>query len=172
MIRLLPLDEPRLEELLGDPEIALAGICSNAPEIKAFLLPALRQTLDFYRRMGSRAPWLGYVAIESEANRLVGVCGFKGNPNESGEVEIAYGTVPTFEGHGYATQMAEALQQIAFQSLAIRRVIAHTLPESNASVRVLKKAGLTLSGEVIDPEDGRVWRWELKRPEAAVALRG
>lgn len=167
MIRLLPLDEPRLEELLRDLEITLAGMCSNGPEIQAFLQPVLRQSLDFQRRVAGRAPWHGYVAVELEGNRLVGVCCFKGNPTESGEVEIAYGTVPSFEGNGYATQMAAALRDIAFRSTAVSRVIAHTLPESNASARVLQKSGLKFMGEVVDPEDGRVWRWELARPAGA-----
>jgi RimJ/RimL family protein N-acetyltransferase len=165
MIRLSPLDEAKLEELLRDPDAALAGICSNGPEIKSFLLPLLQPSLDYQRRVNSRPPWHGYLAVELAGNRLVGICAFKGNPGESGEVEIAYGTAPAFEGRGVATRMAEALQRIAFQSPAVRRVIAHTLPEPNASTRVLQQAGLAFVGEVIDPEDGRVWRWERERPE-------
>jgi RimJ/RimL family protein N-acetyltransferase len=30
----------------------------------------------------------------------------------------------------------------------------------NASARVLAKCGFRRVGEVIDPEDGLVWRWE------------
>jgi RimJ/RimL family protein N-acetyltransferase len=45
----------------------------------------------------------------------------------------------------------------------VRRAIAHTLPEANASGRVLAKCGLRFVGEVIDPEDGSVWRWERQR---------
>ncbi len=43
---------------------------------------------------------------------------------------------------------------------------AHTLPENNASAHVLKKCGFDFVGEVVDPEDGRIWRWE--RAVAAV----
>jgi [ribosomal protein S5]-alanine N-acetyltransferase len=169
MIRLLPLDEPDLLELLRSPELALAKVCSNAPEIKSFLMPLLQQSLDFQRRVGSRAPWHGYLAVESEGNRVVGICAFVGNPTASGEVEIAYGTVPGLEGRGYATRMAEALQELAFHSPIIRGVFAHTLPEPNASTRVLTKAGLTFAGEVLHPEDGRVWRWERQKPESTGA---
>jgi len=165
MIRLLALDESSLEEFLRGPEVALANVCSNAPEIASFLVPVLQQSLNHQRRVGCQAPWHGYAAIESESNRLVGVCGFKGNPTESGEVEIAYATVPAFEGRGHATRMAQALQQIAFESPAVQCVIAHTLPEPNASTRVLQKAGLAFAGEAVDPEDGRVWRWERARSE-------
>lgn len=164
MIHLLPLDDSTLEGLLRDPEGGLRKVCSNELEAAQFLSPLLLQTRDFHRRIGSRAPWIGYLGIESEGDRVVGVCSFKGNPNQAGEVEISYGTLPAVQGSGYATGMAGALVKIAFQSSVVRLVIAHTLPESNASGRVLTKTGLIFVGEVIDPEDGRVWRWELARP--------
>jgi len=37
--------------------------------------------------------------------------------------------------------------------------IAHTLPEPNASTRILEKVGLRRDGEARDPEVGVVWRW-------------
>ena len=165
MIRLLQLDEATLEGLLRDPKEEFLKICSNEGEVAAFFSPMLFQTRDFHRRIGSRAPWIGYLGIESESRRIVGVCSFKGNPDQAGEVEISYGTMPALERRGYATEMARALVRIALQSSEVRRVIAHTLPESNASGRVLTKTGFTLAGEVIDPEDGRVWRWEITRPK-------
>jgi len=42
----------------------------------------------------------------------------------------------------------------------IRRVWAHTLAENNASTRVLTRAGFVKIDEVVDPDDGPVWRWE------------
>lgn len=166
MILLLPLDEAKLEALLRDLEGGLRQLCSNGPEVRAFLLPVVQQSLDFHRRVPSQPPWHGYLGVESEWKRLVGVGGFKGNPNAAGEVEIAYGTVPGFEGRGYATGMATALMAIAFESPDVKRVIAHTLPENNASGRVLQKVGMANAGEVMDPEDGKVWRWEIRRPKA------
>jgi len=41
---------------------------------------------------------------------------------------------------------------------------AHTMPDNNASMRVLVKAGFQLVGDVVDEEDGVVCRWE--RPVA------
>jgi RimJ/RimL family protein N-acetyltransferase len=42
----------------------------------------------------------------------------------------------------------------------VRTIQAHTLPEQNASTRVLEKCGFTFTGEIIHPADGPVWRWE------------
>jgi RimJ/RimL family protein N-acetyltransferase len=47
---------------------------------------------------------------------------------------------------------------------AVRIVRAHTLPQANASTRVLEKCGFAHAGAIDDPEDGWVWRWDLPRP--------
>jgi RimJ/RimL family protein N-acetyltransferase len=75
-------------------------------------------------------------------------------------VEIAYGIIPDYQGKGYATESVEALTAYAFRSGKVRVVRAHTRPEPNASTRILTKCGFRHIGEVIDPEDGFVWRWE------------
>jgi RimJ/RimL family protein N-acetyltransferase len=80
-------------------------------------------------------------------------------------VEIAYGVDPDHRGKGYATEAAEGLVTHAFGDPRVRVVRAHTLPEPNASTRVLTKCGFRRIGEVIDPEDGLVWRWEKHRED-------
>lgn len=97
---------------------------------------------------------------EREGNEVVGSAGFKGPPDADGVVEIAYGVAPSREGRGYATEAAGALVRFATADERVQLVRAHTLPEENASTRVLRKCGFVHIGEVIDPEDGLVWRWE------------
>ena len=81
------------------------------------------------------------------------------NPDASGCVEIAYYTFPPFEGHGYATAMARRLRELAAATNAVREVVALTLPEANASTRVLEKVGFRRAGDAMDSDQGRVWRW-------------
>jgi RimJ/RimL family protein N-acetyltransferase len=59
--------------------------------------------------------------------------------------------------------MARALVAFAFTTGDVRVVRAHTRPQNDASSRVLTKSGFEFIGEVIDPEDGLVWRWELQQ---------
>ena len=56
--------------------------------------------------------------------------------------------------------MARALFGIAkrFGSRA-SCVVAHTLPANNASTSVLKKNNFVFAEEIIDPADGKLWRW-------------
>src|SRR5262249_47531856 len=106
-------------------------------------------------------PWIhGFALVHRTSGSVVGKCGFKGPPDMDGVVEIAYGVNPQHEAKGYATEAAGALTTYAFGHEQVRVVRAHTLPLANASARVLTKCNFRRIGEVIDPDDGLVWRWE------------
>ena len=106
-------------------------------------------------------PWiLGFNMVRRDDDVHIGKIGFKGPPNGEGMVEIAYCVEEDQQGNGYATEAAVAATQEALQQDDVRFVRAHTLPEPNASTRVLTKAGFRNVGQVVDPEDGPVWRWE------------
>ena len=124
--------------------------------------------LTLLRASTTADPWThGFSLVHRGSAAAVGRCGFKGPPAADGIVEIAYGIDPDHQGKGYATEAAEALVIFAFVSERVRVVRAHTLPEPNASTRVLTKCGFRYVGEVIDPEDGLVWRWEKSRDPVA-----
>jgi RimJ/RimL family protein N-acetyltransferase len=167
MIHLLPLDAPTLDRLLAGQDAFLSAVCANWAEVRESVAAVAHSTRQHQERVGSRPPWVGYLAQELTDTKLVGACGFKGNPDAAGSVEIAYFTFPAHEGRGYATEMARRLIQIAWEAGSVQRVLAHSLPEINASGRVLSKIGMTKIGEVLDPEDGRVWRWEIRRHPAS-----
>jgi RimJ/RimL family protein N-acetyltransferase len=138
-------------------EEALATVEGLSPSDRANLSPVW---LDRVERSGPCDPWIHGFRIVHRDGRIVGQCAFKAPPDEKRVVEIACGISPEAQGKGYATEAAEALTNLAFTSGKVRLVCAHTLPEINASGRVLTKCGFTKTGEVIDPEDGLVWRWE------------
>jgi ribosomal-protein-alanine N-acetyltransferase len=145
---LLPgLDSARLASELAP---GFGGDTEGAREI-------LEQTVDLLTRDPRPQPWGSYLAREGCAT--VGLCAFKSAPDAADAVELAYMTFPAFEGRGHATAMAAALTERAFAAGAAL-VIAHTLPQENASNRALRRNGFSFAGEAIDPEDGLVWRWE------------
>jgi [ribosomal protein S5]-alanine N-acetyltransferase len=101
--------------------------------------------------------------VEQVSGAVVGQCAFKGPPVDA-VVEIAYGVEPAHERKGYATEAAQALFDLASSREDVRLVCAHTLPDGHASKRVLIKCGFNYVGDVEDPEDGLVSRFE--RPAA------
>jgi ribosomal-protein-alanine N-acetyltransferase len=132
------------------------------PALPATAAEALAATVQLYERVGFVPPWISYLAVSGSS--AVGICGFVSAPQPDG-VEIAYFTFPPHQGSGIATAMANTLVDIARG--ADRRLIvkAHTLPERNASHRVLEKLGFAAAGCIVHPVDGVVLLWRL--PAAA-----
>ena len=107
-------------------------------------------------------PWVhGFNLLLADGTN-VGMGSFKGPP-VNGSVEIAYAVLPEHQGKGYATAGARAMVEYAFRAAEVTTVLAHTLPDGAASQRVLQKSGFRHVGEVVDPEDGLVWRFEVSR---------
>ena len=148
------MNDPEYREALRQGNWARAAECVHA--VVGPTVPRSAKTIY-------EPTWEWYFVGDGATRDMVGQCAFKAPPTDEGVVEIAYFTYPRFEGRGYATSMARRLIGLASTSLAIRRVIAHTLPHLSASTRVVEKVGMTFVGEVMDPEDGRVWRWEIER---------
>ncbi|WP_425616328.1 GNAT family N-acetyltransferase [Anatilimnocola sp. NA78] len=123
-------------------------------------------TLSLYERKPRPLQWGAFLAIDDTTNQIIGTCAYKEAPTAEGLIEIAYFTFPPFENRGHATTMATELTACALLSPEVNQVIAHTLPERNASCRALEKAGFRFVGDVIDQEDGPVWRWERTKADA------
>lgn len=154
------IETARLRLVPATLEAARAQVAAMAPAAKAQLSPAWLAQLA----SPDADVWtLGFDMVDRTTGAKVGACGFKGPPGDEAVVEIAYRVTPVCQGRGYATEAAAALVDFAFESNRVHRVRAHTLPEANASTRVLTKCGFRAVGEVIDPDDGLVWRWELER---------
>ncbi|WP_372718600.1 GNAT family N-acetyltransferase [Novipirellula sp.] len=158
-----PLHTQRLELVLPSVEEMLAKIDVMSPADKQQIS---EEWLSRVSRATSPDPWVhGFTLKRRDDDTVIGECAFKGPPDSDGIVEIAYHVFSDHQGNGFATETAAALTVFAFTYDTVRVVRAHTLPESNASTRVLTKCGFQYVGEVMDPDDGLVWRWE-KHPNA------
>ena len=111
------------------------------------LLPRIPRELVALAENG--VPWTSYVAYNPELTP-VGVCAFKNAPDAKRDVEIAYFTLPEYEGRGYGTGMGRALFEIAAESGEVRRVIAQTLRGESASGRICRRLGVRFQ-EVVPP---------------------
>ena len=121
----------------------------------------LQWALDKLTEAPADAGWLTWFPIYKEDNLLIGSGGYKGQPNDAGEVEIGYEIIPAYRGRGLATEMAHALVKRAFSFNAVSKVLAHTLAQPNASTAILIKLGFIHTAEFENEEDGLIWRWEL-----------
>jgi [ribosomal protein S5]-alanine N-acetyltransferase len=128
---------------------------------------AMKLSRDKLRANPALLGWWTHLVLSGEPKVVVGVCGYTGPPSADGIVEIAYGIAPAYQRQGLATLAATELTRRAFLDKSVSLVCAHTLPERNASTRVLEKLGMKFAGLANDVDEGTVWRWELPRAEFA-----
>ena len=143
-----------------------------APE-HAGLIVRLSALPEVMRYIGTGETWTAARAEESHARALVhwrthGFGWRLARTRESGEVvglvalnfageglegiapddhEIGWWLDPAFQGRGYATEGARALQAQAFGALGARRVVARVAVANVASIAVARRLGLEPAGE-------------------------
>lgn len=157
----MQLHTPDLTLVLRTPEQVKADIAGLPADQRAYISP---QWLALLESTAEANLWIhGFSVRRTADDAVVGQCGFTGPP-QYGVVEIAYAIEPAHQGRGYATQAASAMTQCALEAEEIVAVVAHTLPQANASTRVLTKCGFQNIGDFQHPEDGPVWRWERRNP--------
>jgi ribosomal-protein-alanine N-acetyltransferase len=91
-----------------------------------------------------------WTVIDKARNVLVGELGFQGIPNERGEVELGYGTFPSFRGNGFMTEALKALLGWATAFPGIKSVTAQTAVDNQASIKILEKNGFELINKLDD----------------------
>lgn len=161
------LQTERLALELESTEAVLARLAAMPPADRAELSP---EWLARLRSAPAPTPWThGVALVERATGAVVGSAGLNGPPDAEGVVEVAYGLVPAYRGRGYAREAARALSEYALGPGGARCVRAHTRSDNAASARVLVACGFTLVGEVLDPDDGPVQRWERRTMAARSA---
>jgi RimJ/RimL family protein N-acetyltransferase len=115
----------------------LAGL----PFAEGYPLPDTNDGLDLYIRHGDER--FGFSLIVRRDDELViGEIGFVGLPIR-GVVTIGYAIVPSARRQGYATEAIRALSAWALAQPDVDTVRAQTLPDNEASIRALLRAGFT-----------------------------
>jgi RimJ/RimL family protein N-acetyltransferase len=164
VIRLVRADTTLLDAALqGDDALERALGVEVVPGWVSFT-EALPPARDAVAADPGRAEWGSRFFVAGDPPELVGWGGFKGPP-EDGVVELGYEIAEARQGRGLATAATRAMLDEAFGDDSVTAVIAHTLPERNASNRVLEKTGFRFDGEA-DEDGDPVWRFRLARVDA------
>lgn len=142
--------------LAGDGALARALGHAVVPGWATFTT-ALQRTRDALAVDPGGAAWGARLFVAGDPPELVGWGGFKGPPDADGVVELGYEIAEARRGRGLATAAARAMLAEAFADERVTTVIARTLPDRNASHRVLEKAGFRSDGTAQDGE--AIWRF-------------
>ncbi len=161
---LVPCTAGHIEAFMRDRAELAALLNAAVPDSWPVFPEGLPWWLEELRADPSMVGWANWIFILQDENIVVGDGGFKGKPNEQGEVEIGYAVIPEFRGRGFATEAVRAMIARAFSFPEVLSVCAHTLADGRESIGVLKKQGMEFAGATHDPENGEIFRWVLPRP--------
>ena len=95
------------------------------------------------RRANGFAPWaIVHRQEHQQEERVIGWGGLNIDPNAPGwGPEVSYFIHPAYQGRGFATEVVNCSLRHGFKDIGLRQIGAFTMPENQASARVLKKCG-------------------------------
>lgn len=102
---------------------------------------------ELYAFIPPKLGFTSWIFIEKETNQIIGDGGYKGNPNEKGEIEIGYEIIESKRKQGFATEAIEALLEWALQQDEVKSIMAKCHYENIPSQTLLDKLGFEHIGE-------------------------
>lgn len=161
---LVACDKETLEAAIaGNQQLAKLLSVAVPENWTEFGTQALSYALEKICSAADEQGWWTYFPIHKNDNTLIGSGGYAGKPDSNGRVEIGYEITGDYRNKGLATEFVNALLKNAFAHENVKAVQAHTLADENASTKVLAKCGFIKTEEIDHPEDGKLWKWELKK---------
>lgn len=103
------------------------------------------------------------LAIEKDSRILIGSAGFHDFPDANGMIEIGFGLVPEWQGHGFGQELLHGMWAMILKNPDVK-VLRYTVsPQNEPSLHIIKKLKFNLVGEQIDDEDGLELIYEMGR---------
>ena len=147
-LKLFPSTAVLARAEMSDPQEFARLLNATVPENwpPESLADALPLFLSWLEAAPDQIGWYGWYALATQGDEcqftLIGSGGFMGSPRD-GSVQIGYSVLPQFQGHGYATEIANGLVQWAIAQPDVLVITAETEWANPASVRVLEKCGFS-----------------------------
>lgn len=96
----------------------------------------------------------GLYLVEQKADQSpIGLCGLL-KRDTLDHPDIGFAFLPAFTGKGYAVETVRALMEFAKNTLKLPIIYAIVLPTNQASLKLLKKIGLTCIKTITAPDTG------------------
>jgi len=160
---LIPLSTQQLRLFLENPEQLEADL--GLPVSRAIVTDRLQRAIKMklVKMTGveeDRIFWYTYWLLVIRGIPFgAGLAGFKGFPDEHGEVEIGYGIDPLHQNQGYMTEAVEELIGWALEEERCQSIVARDVDKANtASQRVLTRLGMTVYEETASGLSYRIVR--------------
>ncbi len=137
---------PEVARLLRDPRVSLTLWPGTEAPTEQQVVDSTAEKEEHWERFG-----FGLWLIRDRATgEMVGRGGLQWTyVADLGDVEAGWAIMPERWGQGLATELAEVSIQTAFGPLGLTEIIAFSLPDNAASLRVMAKTGFVFEREIV-----------------------
>jgi RimJ/RimL family protein N-acetyltransferase len=133
------LNQPSFLRYIGDKEVR------NSADAVRYVQTG---PMASYERFG-----FGLYLVElKETGVPIGICGLL-KRDQLPDVDIGFAFLPDFWSQGYAFESASAVMTYGREVLGLKRIVAITSLDNDASIRLLEKIGLRFEGLIKLSED-------------------
>lgn len=147
------LRQDHLDELVDMHRDERTMATLGGPRASADTERFLETNLEHWRRHGFGL----WIVRRSSDGAFVGRAGLRRvHVGGADEVEIAYALKSEMWGRGFATEMTRKLITIGVADLQLSTLVAFTLSDHRASIRVMEKAGLRFERAILHREKPHV----------------
>jgi [ribosomal protein S5]-alanine N-acetyltransferase len=132
--------------LLLDPRVSATLWPRRELPSEADVLDGLLAKVEHWERHGF-GMWL---LRDRETGEMIGRGGLQYTFTAGlNDVEAGWAVVPERWGQGFATELAQASVEVAFEQLDLLEIVAFALPTNIASRRVMEKAGFVFERDIV-----------------------
>jgi ribosomal-protein-alanine N-acetyltransferase len=132
--------------LLLDPRVSATLWPRRELPSEADVLDGLLAKVEHWERHGF-GMWL---LRDRETGEMIGRGGLQYTYTAGlNDVEAGWAVVPERWGQGFATELAQASVEVAFEQLDLLEIVAFALPTNIASRRVMEKAGFVFERDIV-----------------------
>jgi ribosomal-protein-alanine N-acetyltransferase len=132
--------------LLLDPRVSATLWPRRELPSEADVLDGLLAKVEHWERHGF-GMWL---LRDRETGEMIGRGGLQYTYTAGlNDVEAGWAVVPERWGQGFATELAQASVEVAFEQLDLLEIVAFALPTNIASRRVMEKAGFLFERDIV-----------------------
>lgn len=126
------LNEPSFLRYIGDKKVR------NIDDAQQYILNG---PIASYKQNG-----FGLYLVELKDPRTsIGMCGLLKRA-ELSDVDIGFAFLPDFWNQGYAFEAANAVLKDGAETLKLKRIVAITSPDNDASIKLLQRVGFVFEG--------------------------
>ena len=123
------LNEPSFLRYIGDKKVR------NSNDAQQYILNG---PIASYKQNG-----FGLYRVELKESRVpIGMCGLI-KREELPDVDIGFAFLPDYWNRGFASEAAAVVMNYAEQTVKLKRIVAITSPDNDASIKLLQRMGFT-----------------------------